>query len=246
IPGTLMFVAQIPSIAFTTVPHLFCGENDYVYIAITSTIVSISLLYMALYASQIINIFGLFLSNFFDILSQFLRFLMIYFIIILVFARIFENVTVLKMRNDNGTSITLASDRSLFNGFIETMYTTFRLSLNIVDFSRMSTDGITMVVHLAFVLVLPFMFFNYIIGVVSAQLSYMIEVRAERIFLHRILLSIWGKLMFEPFNRLLSLCGSANLKTDVTVTVCLPVTGDCINEKTRGDIMNNISVENDW
>ena len=44
--------------------------------------------------------------------------------------------------------------------------------------------------HWIYVLVLPIMIFNYIIGVVSAQLSSMVEAREEKTILHRINVSL--------------------------------------------------------
>ena len=158
-----------------------------------------------------------------------------------MFARIFQNINILGKNHGNETFLISPNDSHLFDNFQETIYTTFRVSLNIVDFSRESTKGFVIkLVHLAFVLVLPFMFFNYIIGVVSAQLSAMVEVREERIYLHRTLLSIWGMIMFESVSRLSPLCRKKKIKR--FVTVCLPVTDDCLFEKTREDILSDV----DW
>ena len=238
IPAVVVICTMLASAVFLASPQSFCGTNDHIYIAISSTVFSISILYMSLYASQMIRISGHFLANFFDILSQFVRFLVFYFIIVLVFARIFQNIVILRLNHNNGTSAIAKHDVHLFNGFQETIYTTFRVSLNIVDFSRASTDTITMFVHLAFVLVLPFMFFNYIIGVVSAQLSAMVEVREERIYLHRTLLAIWGRIMFHPIDQLMNWCKKR--KPQSLVTVCVPITDNCFCGKTRENILNDI------
>lgn len=222
-------------------PNTFCGSTlpvQYV-VGILTILMNTSLLYITLYSSQVFGFVSQFVSNFFDILSQFVRFLVFYIIVILVFARIFESINDLRRSHINGTlPVDMFNDHSLFQDYYASAYTTFRISLNVIDFSREYTDAVMASVHLVFVLVLPFMFFNYIIGVVSAQLSSMVEVRYERTILHQTLASSWIMIMLNPFVCMLNSCRNSNRKQHVTV--CLAVTDVCLCQKVRMEIISDV------
>lgn len=141
-----------------------------------------------------------------------------------MFARIFENTTFRpKMLNETSDSIT----RQMFNNYTQSIYSAFRLSLNIVDLPLASSDVMFMIFHWIYVLILPFMIFNYIIGVISTELSTMVEVQEESCLLYRGCAVTDG--IFASFN-----FGNAKKKSKKPVlTVCSRITESCFCNKTR-------------
>ena len=212
---------------FVTRPDHFCGQYDYYYIAGAIAVIHLSLMYNIIFALQIWSVFNNFVANFFQISIQLIPFLIFYILIVAVFARIFESIINLRGDHVNTTLTDNWTDADpLFKDFGSAVYTTFRLSLNIVDFSRASTDKMTMIMHWIYVMILPFMVFNYIIGVISAQLSSMTEVREERALLYRAMSSLFISLAGDhDANRL------CKKKKSMTVTIRVPITDPCLSEK---------------
>ena len=215
---------------FVTRPDHFCGQYDYYYIAGAIAVIHLSLIYSVMFTLQIWSVFNYFVANFFQISIQLIPFLIFYILIVAVFARIFESIINLRGDHVNATLTDNWTDADpLFKDFGSAVYTTFRLSLNIVDFSRASTDKMTMIMHWIYVMILPFMIFNYIIGVISAQLSSMTEVREERALVYRAMSSLF----IVSVNRSIDLMSSVYTckKKSTTVSICVPITDPCLSEK---------------
>ena len=224
-------------------PDRFCGATDYYYLSIAFATVNLCFLYHTIYEIQIITVASQFVINFFDIINLFVPFLILEVLVIAVFARIFENMSSLQESRLNETTNAAAlSERQLFKGYLESIYTTFRLTLNVVDLSRASTDPMRMVMHWFFVLVLPVMIFNYIIGVVSAQVSAMVEVREEKTILHRVGVAMFVVLQEKAF---WSVCNKLREKRKKDhLTVRLPAS-DLFLSRTSGARIENVEEQED-
>lgn len=224
-------------------PEAFCSSTNYYFLSIALAIVDLYFFYQTIYDFQIATIVSQLVTNFFDIIRVFVPFLILKILVIIVFARIFENISNLQVIHQNQTfNSGSAADHQLFNGFTASFYSTFRLSLNIVDLSRPSTDLMIMAMHWIYVLIIPIMIFNYIIGVVSAQLSAMMEVREEKAILQRngvsLFLHLQIKALYVIFVRM-----QHKRKKDY-VTVYLPTSDPCVH-KISGDHGENVKIQDD-
>ena len=190
-------------------------------------------LYILVHASTIFSLINYFISNFFAILYLFVPFLLFYFLIIVVFSRIFEKIAIMQSLPFNATGEDPVCGL-LFKDFTESVYTTFRLSLNIVDISRSSADLMSMFVHLLFVLILPFMVFNYIIGVVTAELSSMVDFREEKAILFRCVILT----LASALNGKLNIRQKGLRKT--LLTVCITATDSCMCKKFRRELLMSV------
>lgn len=88
-------------------------------------------------------------------------------------------------------------DERLYSDFIRSMYSCFRISNNIVDQRRSTTSDVDMMIHVVFVLLLPFLFFNCIIAAVSSELSFLTEAWEEIHILIEYNFSLWFYIMFH-------------------------------------------------
>lgn len=218
LPSILFLIAQFSWLIILSCPSLFCSEKGFVFHTFVTSVMLLSFLYFALYAAQVEHFVGHFVSKFFTIFSQFFIFFVFYFCVVSIFARIFENVfrSVQVFRNE-----TIEKKESfLFKDYGESWITVFRISLGIMDESREATSGFMMFVHVIYVLILSFMFFNYIIGDVSAQLSVLKEIQQETDVMHQIVVCQWLDLLAHPIQ--LNFFSWKSTKT--RFTVCLPMT----------------------
>ena len=170
-------------------------------------------------------------------MAIFVPFLLLYVAIIAVFTRIFETMSHLRLSRFNHTSFSnedsLFFEKVLFSSYFKALYTTFRLSLNIVDVSRLNMGYMDMVMHWLYVMILPFVIFNYIIGVIASHLSPMFDVRTEKAILHR------GRVVIDN----ISLLGIGNKTprrspSDAHLTVSIPITDDCLCARQRERILS--------
>lgn len=113
---------------------------------------------------------------------------------------------------------------ALFQNFPESAYTTFRMSLNIIDLPRESMDWTMRIIHIAYILILPIMFFNYIIGVVTTGLSSLDDVQFESEFLDRAKVGFFIEITNSSIRKFLQKFISK--KKAFTITVCNPICQD--------------------
>ena len=211
------------------IPQAFCGPSGYYCLSTAIIVVNLYFVYQAMYDCQLVRYLGQFVTNLFDIALHFAPFIVFYILIIFVFSRTFENIRALQTFRQQGNSTAPPHDKNLFSGLSSAAYSTFRMSLHIMDLSRESTDPVMRIAHCSFVLLLPFITFNYIIGVISAQLSAMVEVREQKTVLHRQLLSIFTSVEATMTNGI-----TAKLKRKpkpTYITVCVPVTDVCVRQE---------------
>lgn len=106
-------------------------------------------------------LFGKFLSNFFYILSEFLSFICFYFVIILLYTRSYENA---KLDSRFLTLDPNIRENATTTPTIRAIYSMFRVSLNIMDTPFDEVSLVMMFLHVSFFLIVPCLFFNFIIG----------------------------------------------------------------------------------
>lgn len=196
---------------------MFCGTVGYLCICYSITTFYFCVTYLLIFDLQFFGFICHFVSNYFDIINQFVAFLCMYNLLIIVFARLLETCNHFRVSYLNGTSPAFnGAESQLFDGFLESVYSTFRISLNIVDIPRSSMNPMMIILHFIYIFVLPFMIFNYIIGVVSAELSTMINVREEKAILYRGLTSLF---LFSFSNSFLK----SFKRHESQLTVCVPL-----------------------
>lgn len=211
-------------------PDIVCESTDlHDFIADVFASIYFCIFYMSVHALQNFPSFSQFVANFFDILGKFVPFLSLYILVVIVFARIFENTT-FRRRTLNETTDSI--DRQLFTNYTQSIYTAFRLSLNIVDLPRASSGDMFMIFHCVYVLILPFMIFNYIIGVVSSKLGTMVEVREERDLVYRGITAAAG-----VFTSSREIKNAKQRPNEHVLTVCSRITETCFCDKTRDDFI---------
>lgn len=205
----------------------FCGKDDYWYHAIAEFMLDYSVVYAALYGCALNRIFDRFLSNFFRLFMQILMFFLLYFILVFVFARTFENIHFIKSAFTNDSN---SDDAILYKDFLQSMYTSFRISLNTVDQSYdNTTDGVWMVAHVLYVVILPIMVFNYIIGVLSSNLSLWHETHEESSILSNVTINVFTDISLR-WMAVFSV--GKNDPENCYITACLPANDPCFRKKT--------------
>lgn len=177
--GLCFVVCYVLWIAVIAIPSAFC--NKELLHTLICFIMNMILLYHVLYYSVFEKFVGGFLGGFFIILNQFMVFLFFYLFITVVFSSSFQNAYLNSVTYRNVSRF--PEKDIMFSDFVNSAYTAFRISLNIIDLSRDTTDSGMMMIHTLFVVTLTIMFFNYIIGVVSARLGMISEIREEKLLL---------------------------------------------------------------
>lgn len=228
-------------------PQDFCSSDMRIVHSIATAAVSILFLIVAFFSSILTPILGKFLKNFFKIIRCFLTFLFFYLLVIFVFASTFQTVYFNANAGSNATRE--AQNDQLFKDFPESVYTTFRMSLNIVDLPRASTSWTFRIFHTIYVFILPIMFFNYIIGVVTTSLSILDDVRYEAELIDKAQIIHFINFSSLTFKKLLQQLGFK--RTPPTITICIPFSDDLsalkqlnndVSEESKPKLLEQISM----
>ena len=158
-------------------------------------------------------LFGKFLSKFFYVLREFLSFISFYSVVIFAFAKSYENA-----RMDSDFLLKVSSEDIQIRNTYQALYSTFRASLNIVEVSIEKATITMMVIHVCFVLVVPFLSFNFIIGVISARLSAISELEEELSILFRMQNALFFDFGSKDFLKKIS-CGKKRISVQVQLVL---------------------------
>lgn len=226
-PAFALIIGLLVWISVVINPSFVCDSVDlHTFIVVVFAFICFSVFYVTVNTFQYVGNFSQFLTKLFDIQNRFIPFLFLYLLDVIVFARIFENIT-FRHKTLNETSDLIV--RQLFNDYTQSVYTAFRLSLNIVDLPRADSGILFMIFHGIYVLIVPFMIFNYIIGVISTELSTMVEVREESSLLRRGC-TVTSGIFASSYNKVRNAKRRSN---EHVLTVCSRITESCFSNQTR-------------
>ena len=122
-PAILYFLGFSVWLVFMCLPYVPCENLDVMTGAIT--VVYLCILYTCVYDMQVVDFIGQFVANFYDILSHFSGFLLIYLLVTLVFGRVFQIAynNFSETTNLNGSELSKVGHETLFADYFQSVYT---------------------------------------------------------------------------------------------------------------------------
>lgn len=218
VPSALTISCTIYWVVIMTNTRNYCDPKKMSELPFVLAGILLGVTIYTIYVAQFNRIFGRFVSNFLQMFGAFCAFFLLYFVLIVVSAKCMETWYKNQILYQNMSSPQTDENYNFFKNFYESIYSAFRMTLNIVDMNRPYFDlSFNKILHIAIVLILPFMFFNYIIGVVSSHLSVRIETEKETLLILDSTSTIIISVICRPFRRLWTKCTgrSARLRLHV-------------------------------
>lgn len=201
-------------------PHVYVkmSMEDCSFVLNISTLIefieNILLSYVVLFIARESYFFGRFLTKFFCILKEFLSFIVFYLILIFFSSECYRSANEISLFFRHGARYTS------YNMSAETaFYSMFRVSLNIMETPVSDFNYVMMFIHIFFFLCVPCLFFNFIIGIISARLSLIARLEGELSLLTRAQIALFRDFAAWPLHQLLSRCRKG-ISFKIQVSLC--------------------------